>query len=124
MDHEPKISLVEALLLVMYVGFTDLIGLVLVFFALDDFFILDVLTFPVTQIYFRMKGVNKAGYDVAANLLEIVPYLGALPIRTVGILAVIWADRHPEGLVSGAAQIAGRATAGRATTVASKTMTK
>jgi len=110
MDHEPKISLVEAFLLVMYVGFTDLIGMVLVLFALDDFFILDVLTFPVTQIYFRMKGVSKAGYDVTANLLEIVPYLGALPIRTVGVLAVIWVDRHPEGLVSGAAQIAGRAT--------------
>lgn len=96
----PKISYVETFLLLVYIGATDIIGILLVFFGLDDFFILDILTFPVTQIYFRLKKVNKAGYDLVCNLLELIPYLGALPIRTLGVALVIWADHHPEGTVA------------------------
>lgn len=100
MNNEPKISIVEAFLLISYIGLTDAVGLILVLFGLDDFFILDIMTFPVTQLYFRMKGISKAGYDVAANLAELVPYIGALPIRTFGVLTVIWIDRHPEGAIA------------------------
>src|SRR3972149_6341099 len=95
MEHEPKISLAEAFLLVSYIALTDLIGIILVFFLLDDFFILDILTFPVTQLYFRMKGV-KGNYDMMTSVAELVPYVGALPLRTAGVLLVIWADRHPK----------------------------
>ncbi len=90
---KPKISTVEALLLLMYIGATDLVGFLLIFVGLDDFFLLDLLTFPVTQIYFKMKGV-KANYAFVTNILELVPYLGALPLRTIGVAAVIWMDRH------------------------------
>lgn len=101
-----KISMVEAILLVAYIGLTDLIGIVLVFFGLDDFFILDILTFPVTQLYFRMKGV-KATADLVTNILELIPYLGALPIRTVGLIITIYIANHPKSLASQTAQVAG-----------------
>ena len=89
--HESKISLPEALLVTQYVMIADVIGVVLLLVGLDDFFILDILTFPVTQIYFRMKGVS-AGYDLVAGLFEMIPYVGALPIKTVGVIATIAVD--------------------------------
>lgn len=99
MDNQPKISTLEAFLLLSGTGLMDAIGIVLVIFGLDDFFILDILG-SATQFYFRMKGINKAGYDLAASALEVIPYVGALPLKTIGVLAVIWADRHPEGTVA------------------------
>ncbi len=102
-----------------YIALSDLVGLILVFFALDDFFIIDVMTFPVTQFYFRMKGVSRAGLDVAANLAEAVPYIGALPIRTIGVILVIWADWHPESKIAQAAQKAASVTSGKKGALAS-----
>ena len=100
MNEENKIiSLPETILLGMYIGFTDLTGIILVFFALDDFFILDILTFPVTQFYFRMKGV-KGTADLVTNGLELVPYLGALPMRTIGLFITIYLANHPEKLAA------------------------
>ncbi len=97
--EEKKISLPETIMLVTYIGFTDLIGLLLIFFALDDFFILDILTFPVTQFYFRIKGV-KGTADLVSNMAELIPYLGALPIRTVGLIITIYLANHPEKIQS------------------------
>jgi len=93
--EEKKISLPETIMLVLYIGFTDLIGLVLLFFGADDFFVLDILTFPVTQFYFRIKGV-KGTADLVSNIAELVPYLGALPIRTIGLIITIYLANHPE----------------------------
>jgi hypothetical protein len=98
MDEKEKIiSLPEAIILTTYIGITDLIGIVLIFFALDDFFIIDALTFPVTQFYFRIKGV-KGTADLISNILELIPYVGALPIRTIGLLITIYMANHPEKL--------------------------
>ena len=97
--EEKKISLPETIILVTYIGFTDLIGLLLIFFALDDFFILDILTFPVTQFYFRIKGV-KGTADLVSNTAELIPYLGALPIRTIGLIITIYLANHPEKIQS------------------------
>ncbi len=94
----PKISIAEAILLLMYIGATDLVGFLLVFVGLDDFFLLDLLTFPVTQIYFRMKGV-KGKLDLVMNALEVIPYVGFLPLRTIGVAYIIWKDRHQEEVV-------------------------
>ncbi|HDH31260.1 MAG TPA: hypothetical protein ENH26_00610 [Candidatus Wolfebacteria bacterium] len=94
MNNEKCISLPESILLIMYIGFTDLIGIILIFFGLDDFLILDLITFPVTQFYFRIKGVRST-YDLATNILECIPYLGALPMRTVGLIITIYLANHP-----------------------------
>lgn len=91
MAKEPSISLVAAILIVAYVVIADLIGVFLVFFGLDDFMLLDILVMPVTQFYFRLKGV-KANYDLVTQAAEFAPYVGALPLKTVGVLVVIWLD--------------------------------
>ncbi len=74
-----------AILIGAFIALTDAIGILLAFFGLDDFLVLDVITWPLTAIYFIY---NKRGgwYNTAANLLELIPYVGALPIRTVGFL--------------------------------------
>ena len=95
-----KISTIEAFLIMSYIGILDLIGLLILFIGLDDFFIIDALSFPVTQFYFRMKGVSRAGVDLVANLAELIPYVGALPLRAVAVGVVIWADWHPESAVA------------------------
>lgn len=99
MNHEPKISTVEAFALISAAGLIDATGIALVIFGLDDFFLLDIVG-ATSQLYFRMKGVSKAGLDLATTTGEAIPYVGALPLKTLGILVVIWADRHPESAVA------------------------
>ncbi|MEK7481853.1 MAG: hypothetical protein AAB464_00320 [Patescibacteria group bacterium] len=94
-EDQKKISLPEIILLNLYIIPLDIVGLVLVFFGLDDFWIIDILTFPVTQFYFRMKGV-KAGADLAASIVELIPYVGALPIKSIGMNITIYLANHPK----------------------------
>ena len=106
MDEGKKISIVETIILTMYIGLTDLIGIALVLLALDDFWIIDLLTFPVTQLYFRMKRV-KGTADLVFNILELIPYVGGLPLRTVGLLITIYIANHPKSAIGQVAQTAG-----------------
>ena len=79
----------------LYVVPLDSLGLLLVFVGLDDFGIIDLLTAPVTQFYFRMKGA-KASADLIASAVEFIPYVGALPIKTIGMNITIYLTNHPE----------------------------
>ncbi|MBI5306303.1 hypothetical protein HZB04_01835 [Candidatus Wolfebacteria bacterium] len=107
-EQEKKISLPEIILLNLYIIPLDLIGLVLFFFGLDDFGIIDILTFPVTQFYFRIKGV-KASADLFGSIVELIPYVGALPIKSVAMNINIWIANYPESAVGKAVQVAGAA---------------
>jgi hypothetical protein len=107
MEEEDKIiSLPETVLLGLYVGSADLAGVVLACVGADDFGIIDILTFPVTQFYFRMKGV-KGTADLVASGLEVIPYVGALPIKSVGLFITIYMANHPEKM-SAVSSIAGK----------------
>ncbi|KKQ21468.1 MAG: hypothetical protein US36_C0019G0004 [Candidatus Wolfebacteria bacterium GW2011_GWC1_37_10] len=89
MEEDKKIPLPATILIMLYIGLLDLVGILLVFVGLDDFLILDILTFPVTQFYFRIKGVA-ANADLAASILELIPYVGALPIKSIGVALTIY----------------------------------
>jgi hypothetical protein len=102
--NEKKVELPEAYFIVSYVAFTDAVGISLALVGLDDFFIIDALTFPVTQLYFRMRGI-KGSYDLYGNVAELIPYVGALPIRTAGVLFTIWAANHPESTIAKTTQL-------------------
>ena len=106
---QPKISLPEALFVGSFVALADAVELVLVFFLLDDFWISDAIAFPATQIYLRMKGV-KGTYSLVGNGLELVPYVGWLPLRTIGFAITVWLDHHPklEAAALGVTAIAGK----------------
>ncbi len=108
MNNEPKISFAEILLITPFFLIADAINIFLIFLGSDDFFIVDMIRFPISQIYLRMKGV-KATVDLATNLLEMIPYVGALPLSTIGWCIAVWMDRRqaaramPQGEVDAAA---------------------
>ncbi len=91
-----KFTEAEMVILLLYIGFTDLVGILIVCFALDDVGIIDILTFPVTQFYFRMKRVN-SNFDLVGNVVEVIPYIGALPIRTIVCWMTMQAANNPGG---------------------------
>ena len=94
MDQEPKISLSEALIVGAVPVFFDVFEIVLLFFALDDFFIFDTIYFPASWLYFRLRGVSAIS-AVVGNVLEMIPYIGWLPLRTASFIMIVWADHHP-----------------------------
>ncbi|TSC82826.1 MAG: hypothetical protein G01um101420_8 [Parcubacteria group bacterium Gr01-1014_20] len=101
-DHEPLISLVEILIIAPYILVIDIIGILLAFLALDDFFILDILMLPVLG-YLWFKGVPLTRY-VSSAIGEAIPWIGDLPLYSVGFILTIVADRNPKvGAALGAA---------------------
>lgn len=58
----------------------------------------------LSQFYYINKGVPGTRM-VVANIIELIPGIDYLPIRTVVFLLVVWTDRHPK--VEAAAELAG-----------------
>src|SRR3989344_829869 len=93
---EPKISLPEALVSGAFLfALPDTIEIILLFFGLDDFWLTDAFAFPGSQIYLRLKGVRSEA-ALVGNVLELIPYVGALPLRTLSFIGVLYMDRHPK----------------------------
>ena len=95
MEYQPKISVPEIVFLTMIFGIFDVIGIVLVLFLLDDFFLLDIIRFPFSQLYMQFKGLKGSAMWIG-NILETIPYIGALPNATVVWLIIVWMDRNPK----------------------------
>jgi hypothetical protein len=94
-QHQPKISIPEAVLLTEVFVLFDAIEIVLNLFGLDDFFLLDIIRFPFSQLYMYFKGL-KGTTMLIGNILETIPYVGALPNATIVWLIVVWLDRNPQ----------------------------
>lgn len=107
MDQEPKISITEIVFITPLFVLFDSIGIALVSFGIDDFFLLDIIRFPVSQIYLRMKGV-KGTTTLVGNILESIPYVGALPISTICWLITVYLDRNPESIAAKGIEMAGK----------------
>lgn len=91
---QPKISDVEIVLMGGICLFFDAIELVLLFFALDDFWILDTFASAIA-IYFWFKGVSAIRY-VVTWAIELIPWVGGLPLKTFGFAMTVYLDRHPK----------------------------
>lgn len=88
-------SLVAIIFFTSYLAILDGIELLLPLVGLDDFLITDMLAFPVTQLYIRWKGMRGA-YNLAGNVIEFIPYVGALPLKTFSFLLTVWLHRRQE----------------------------
>lgn len=93
-QHGPKISLAEIVIITPYLLIIDLIGIALFSVGLDDYGLLDIIRFPITQLYLRMKGV-KGNIDLIGNIVKLIPYVGVIPF-TFFWFATIYLDRHPK----------------------------
>ncbi len=91
---EPKISGVEATLLIIVAVVADLIGLIPIVNIIGT-----LISLAITQAYFRIKGV-KATASLVAQLIDLIPVLSILPATTTGVAIVLWIDRHPKGIAA------------------------
>jgi hypothetical protein len=92
---EAKISLPEVIIGSIITLIFDVVEFLLVtFFFLDDFFILDILYSPM-QLYLMIKGVKNT-YSLIGNGIELLPYAGWLPSRSISWIMTIWVDHHPK----------------------------
>ncbi len=105
---EPKISFPEVILIGFIFICFDLIEILLLLFGLDDFWIMDAISSPMF-LYLSMKGV-RLKTQLLFWIAELVPWLGALPLLTLGWGLTEWADRHPKSVVAKASQTAATVT--------------
>jgi hypothetical protein len=120
-EHEPLISLPEVILVGMLFVLFDAIELILFFFGLDDFWIMDI-TISTVFFYFFMKGVPPM-IQLISWVIELFPYVGVLPLLSIGWFLTVWADRHPGSFLAQIGAVAlrfkgsGAATAAKAPAV-------
>ena len=103
-----KITLVEGIIMVMITATADLIEILLTFVGLNLFGI--VIAVPVTfiiQFWLLMKG-SRWTWALAGNLIEFIPVLSFLPIRTGTLLVTIYLSNHQK-VAKAAASGRGRA---------------
>ncbi len=91
----PKISTTEAVFLILAGIIADLINWIPVVN-----WVVAAVMFPITQIYFRIKGV-RGHYALIGNILELIPVLSVLPAYTLAMAATVYLDRHPELMAKG-----------------------
>ncbi len=113
--QEPKFSLVEIILILMIVIPVDILEVVVALtlaipvigqIGLVVMFFVNLVVLAIIQFWFIMKGVRGL-WALSAQLLESIPVVNALPLRTLGVIASIYLANHPK-----TAQIAG-ATSGK-----------
>lgn len=92
--HVPKISTGMAIVVVGWAMLLDFITICCLFLALDDFIVTDLLALPITG-YFWWKG-SKWVIDLIMKVIEWIPYVGTLPLMTLGALIVVIVDRSPK----------------------------
>lgn len=96
-----KISTPEAIFLILGCIVVDLIDLAITIFLLDlggagEFikWTLNIFFWAIISIYFIIKGVRQLWF-MAGSLIEFIPVINALPIRTITMIIVIVLDRSP-----------------------------
>jgi hypothetical protein len=95
-EYEPKISYPEALFAGAFLFLIpDLIEIAMAFLFGDSWFLTDLFAFPGEQLYLYLKGV-KGMYALIGNVLELIPFLGDLPLRTIAFIITVWVDHHPK----------------------------
>lgn len=103
-EHQPKISGAAVAMGFIFLGTMDTIELIILFAGADDFGMSDIITFPVTQLYLRYKKA-RGTYSMVTQTIELIPYVGFMPLKSVGWGLVTWIDRHPEGTLAKALEL-------------------
>lgn len=100
-EDVPKISLPEGIIMVMIslvAEGMDIVGSLTVFLTPLSWFS-DLTNLAIIQIWLIMKGgigFRKQAVALTGNLIEIIPVLDVLPIRTAALLVAIYLINHPK----------------------------
>lgn len=100
-NKEKKISTAEAITAGMWLFILpDTLEFLLVLFGLDDFWISDIFAFSGSMIYLKMKGL-KTTFSLIANIIELIPYVGAIPSRTIAFIITIILENYKDKIQQG-----------------------
>lgn len=104
----------EAFLVVLVLGvLPDVID----FFSIGALsFLSSTLSWPITEYYFSQKNLkvpNIRKWIRGTNLGDVIPFLGALPLKTIGLLVAIHIAWHPESKIAKGAQALEAATSAK-----------
>jgi len=107
-------SSTEAFLIVLVLGvLPDVIDF---FSAGAASFASSIISWPITEYYFAQKNLkvpNIRKWIRATNLGDVIPFIGALPLKTIGLLAAIYVAWHPESKISKSVQALEAATSAK-----------
>lgn len=100
-DEGPKISLPEGIIMVMISLVAEVMDIVgsLTVFLMPLSWISDLTNLAIIQIWLIMKGgigFKKQAVALTGNLIELIPILDILPIRTATLLIAIYLINHPK----------------------------
>lgn len=93
-EREKKIGLIEGFFMFAIVIIADIIDIVLKFVLLSDFGVIDIPVTFIIQLWLTMKGARWA-WALAGNLVEFIPYIDTLPIRTATLIVAVYLTNHP-----------------------------
>lgn len=79
-----KISTFDAVIMVAFAVLADIFNMIP---GLN--FIVSAISLVGYQLAFWLRGVDKTGYNIAGNLMEVVPFLSTLPATTAGVMMTI-----------------------------------
>jgi len=93
---KPKIDYIEGFIAGFFLfALPDIIELALMFFLGDSWFLTDIFFWPAEQLYLYLKGI-KGTYVLVGNILELIPFVGDLPIRTISFVLTVIAENNPK----------------------------
>lgn len=110
---KPKMSLIVGALLMFVFLILDLIDFIKWFVGIpDDVFVLDFISYiflvPYFVYYKYIKKVDFSGHLLIMSLIELIPVVGSLPLRSIGLGITLWIDRHPQGAVAKGIHVANK----------------
>lgn len=106
---KPKMSLIVGALLMFVFIVLDVIDIIIKLAGTDDWGIVDAVSYvfliPYFLYYRYIKNADFSGHMTLMSLIEIIPYVGTLPLRSVGLGITLWIDRHPKGALAKGAHL-------------------
>ncbi len=97
-----KIGLIESFILVGFVALAELIEMV-VTFAIGPGevvkWIINIIVWLPVQFWLLFRGARGELY-AASVLIEFIPFLNALPLKTILLISTIYIHNHPESIAS------------------------
>lgn len=100
-QSEPKISGMEAFIMIMLCVLFDMVGILATFldvvFGAGEFikFFMSLVASAIIFFWAMMKGM-RALWIATGDILELVPFINTLPLYTITMATTIYLDRHPE----------------------------
>ncbi|MBI2013461.1 MAG: hypothetical protein HYS87_01395 [Candidatus Colwellbacteria bacterium] len=95
-ENEKKISMVEAILMLMVTVTADIAEVIadLTLIGIPISILINVVAYPTIQFWLIMKGIRNLTYT-AGSMIEFIPIINALPVRTATMIMTIFLANRP-----------------------------